>query len=713
MSKIKSLTLTNFGPFRGTHKISFSTDDKRNLTVVIGGYTFSFGPPGITGNIPSFHFTTMISDAIRETLGVNATKNWSEWYPEHYKNPGASLDVEEEGGAAISRETEILYFFNPERDYDGQESHHPLVVYGDHRLSLVSDPEIEKFVSQKVADEMNKISERWPLFAENGIKFVFENKQIQVQNADGKQVTFKQDRNTIDEVPYAILDGSKYKTDFVLLIAVILFLALRRVHLPRDSFAVIEGGRSFSSSGTIENFFSTFLKECPQVIFLTDSPSTWKGERGYNEGLKELKQTQKRISRVYRITGKGINERFGSYDGDDAKEMELHFAIDGMKFPLYMDYHATTPVDPTVLDTMMPYFTENFGNASSIDHSYGYDASVAVQSARETISNAIGCKMDEIIFTSGATESNNLALIGVMEKNKEKGNHLITCKTEHKAILDCAKHLEENGCEVTYLSVNDKGEIDLNELESAITEKTVLISLMAANNEIGIIANLEEIGKIAHKHDVLFHTDAAQAVGHIPIDVEKMNIDLMSFSSHKIYGPKGIGALYVRSMKPRVKLDSLLHGGGQERNMRSGTLNVPGIIGFAKAVEIAVENMEEESIQCKEWTEMMLGEFEKVGGKLNGHPTNRLTHNLNVRFDGIESKAIINSVSKKIAISAGSACTTEEVEPSHVLLAIGLNEDQSHEAIRIGLGRFNTTEEVKLAIEEICDAVKELEAIRA
>ena len=713
MSKIKSLTLTNFGPFRGTHKISFSTDEKRNLTVVIGGYRFSFGPPGITGNIPSFHFTSMISDAIRETLGVNATKNWSEWYPEHYKNPGASLDVVEEGGAAISRETEILYFFNPERDYDGQESHHPLVVYGDHRLSLVSDPEIEEFVSQKVADEMNNLGKKWPLFAENGIKFVFENKQIQVQNADDKQVTFKQDRNTIDEVPYAILDGSKYKTDFFLLIAVILFLALRRVHLPRDSFAVIEGGRSFSSKSTIENFFSTFLKECPQVIFLTDSPSTWRGERGYNEGLKELKQSQKRISRVYRITGKGINERFGSYDGDNAEEMELHFGIDGMKFPLYMDYHATTPVDERVFEEMKPYFTENFGNASSIDHSFGYDASVAVQTARETISNAIGCKMDEIIFTSGATESDNLALIGVMEKNKEKGNHLITCKTEHKAILDCAKHLEENGCEVTYLSVNDKGEIDLNELEGAITEKTVLISLMAANNEIGTIANLEEIGKIAHKHDVLFHTDAAQAVGHIPIDVEKMNIDLMSFSSHKIYGPKGIGALYVRSMKPRVKLDSLLHGGGQERNIRSGTLNVPGIIGFAKAVEIAVEKMEEETAQCKEWTEMMLGEFEKLGGKLNGHPTNRLTHNLNVRFDGIESKAIINSVSKKIAISAGSACTTEEVEPSHVLLSIGLDEDQSHEAIRIGLGRFNTTEEVKLAIEEICDSVKELEAIRA
>ena len=274
----------------------------------------------------------------------------------------------------------------------------------------------------------------------------------------------------------------------------------------------------------------------------------------YDKGLEDLKQSKKSISRVYRMTGKDIG-KYGNYDGDNAEEMELSFGIDGMKFPLYMDYHATTPVDERVFEEMKPYFTENFGNASSIDHSFGYDASVAVQTARETISNAVGCKMDEIIFTSGATESDNLALIGVMEKNKEKGNHLITCKTEHKAILDCAKHLEENGCEVTYLSVNDKGEIDLNELEGAITEKTVLISLMAANNEIGTIANLEEIGKIAHKHDVLFHTDAAQAVGHIPIDVEKINIDLMSFSSHKIYGPKGIGALYVRSMKPRVKLD--------------------------------------------------------------------------------------------------------------------------------------------------------------
>jgi cysteine desulfurase len=320
--------------------------------------------------------------------------------------------------------------------------------------------------------------------------------------------------------------------------------------------------------------------------------------------------------------------------------------------------------------------------------------------------------MDEIVFTSGATESDNLALIGVMEKYKEKGNHLITCKTEHKAILDCAKHLEENGCEVTYISVNENGEINLDELESAITEKTVLISIMAANNEVGTIAELQKIGEIAHKHEVLFHTDAAQAVGHIPIDVEKMKIDLMSFSSHKIYGPKGIGALYVRSLEPRVEIGSILHGGGQERNIRSGTLNVPGIVGFAKAVSIAVEEMEQENVKFKKLTDMMLKEFEKIGGKLNGHKDNRLLHNLNVRFDGIESKAIINSVSKKLAISAGSACTTQLVEPSHVLLAMGLSEDQSHESIRIGLGRFTTEDEVKIAVEEIHDAIEMLQKIR-
>jgi len=383
-----------------------------------------------------------------------------------------------------------------------------------------------------------------------------------------------------------------------------------------------------------------------------------------------------------------------------------------MKFPIYLDHHATTPVDPRVLDEMMPYFTENFGNASSLDHPYGYDASVAVQKSREKIAAAIGANMDEIIFTSGATESDNLALIGVMRRYSEKGDHLITCTTEHKAVLDTARHLEGEGFKVTYLPVNEFGEINLEELKAAITEKTVMISIMAANNEIGTIANLEEIGKIAHENDVLFHTDAAQAVGHIPIDVKKMNIDLMSFSSHKIYGPKGIGALYLRVLKPRVKLDSIMFGGGQERNIRSGTLNVPGIVGFAKAVEISQKEMEKENAKSKRWTDSMLKKFQEAGGKLNGHPEKRLSHNLNVRFDGIESKAIINTVSKKVAISAGSACTTQVVEPSHVLLAIGLGEDQTHSSIRVGCGRFNTDEEIEIAADEIYHAVESLEKIR-
>ena len=383
-----------------------------------------------------------------------------------------------------------------------------------------------------------------------------------------------------------------------------------------------------------------------------------------------------------------------------------------LKFPIYLDHHATTPVDPRVLDEMMPYFTENFGNAASLDHPYGSDASAAVQKSRESIAAAIGANVDEIIFTSGATESDNLAIIGVMKRYSDKGDHLITCATEHKAVLDTARHLEGEGKKVTYLPVNEFGEVNLEELKAAITEKTVMISIMAANNEIGTIANLEEIGKIAHENDVLFHTDAAQAVGHIPIDVKKMNIDLMSFSSHKIYGPKGIGALYLRVLKPRVKLDSIMFGGGQERNIRSGTLNVPGIVGFAKAIEISQKEMEKENAKSKRWTDLMLKKFQEAGGKLNGHPEKRLSHNLNVRFDGIESKAIINTVSKKVAISAGSACTTQVVEPSHVLLAIGLGEDQTHSSIRVGCGRFNTDEEIEIAADEIYHAVESLAKIR-
>ena len=383
-----------------------------------------------------------------------------------------------------------------------------------------------------------------------------------------------------------------------------------------------------------------------------------------------------------------------------------------IKFPIYLDHHATTPVDPRVLEEMLPYFTEKFGNASSLDHPFGYDASIAVEDAREIIANAIGARHDEIVFTSGATESDNIALIGTMNKYADRGNHLITCVTEHKAILDTAKHLESLGKKVTYLPVNEYGEINLQELEAAITPETVMISIMFANNEIGTIADVAAIGEIAHKHNVIFHTDAAQAVGHIPVNVGTMNIDLMSFSAHKMYGPKGIGALYVRGVKPRVKPDGLFYGGGQERNIRSGTLNVPGIVGFGKAMEIAVSEMDSENKRFKEWADFMLKEFETIGGKLNGHPTKRLSHNLNISFLGIEGKSIINSVSKEIAISAGSACTTQMVEPSHVLLALGLDEDVTHYAIRIGMGRFNTLDEIENARKKICSSIISIKEIR-
>ena len=383
-----------------------------------------------------------------------------------------------------------------------------------------------------------------------------------------------------------------------------------------------------------------------------------------------------------------------------------------IKFPIYLDSHATTPVDTRVLDAMMPYFTENFGNASSLDHTFGYDASVGVQLARSTIAESIGARNEEIIFTSGATESDNMALTGIMEKNNEKGDHIITCKTEHKAILDCAKSLEDKGFKVTYLDVDEFGLINLEELQSAISDQTVLVSIMFANNEIGTISQIQEIGKIAHENNVLFHTDAAQALGHLPIDVKKLNIDLMSISSHKIYGPKGIGALYLSSVFPSVSISSIIKGGGQERNIRSGTLNVPGIVGFGKAVEIAQKEMYQENMRYKEYTKKMLDAFVEIGGKLNGHPEKRLSHNLNIRFDGIKSKAIINTVSKKLAISAGSACTTQTVEPSHVLLALGLSEEEAHSSIRFGLGRDTTEEEIEFTIKEISNTVQHLKNFR-
>lgn len=379
---------------------------------------------------------------------------------------------------------------------------------------------------------------------------------------------------------------------------------------------------------------------------------------------------------------------------------------------IYMDHHATTPLDPRVLDAMRPYLEGKFGNASSADHTYGHEASEAVEGARRAVAVAVSARPDEIVFTSGATESDNMALIGTMRRYRDKGDHLVTCATEHRAVLDTARYLEEEcGKRVTYVGVDEQGKVDPEELDGAITDRTVMVSVMAANNEVGTIADVAEIGKIAHERGVIFHTDAAQAAGHVPLDVGRMGIDLMSVSAHKMYGPKGVGALYMRGLKPRVRPEPVLHGGGQERGLRSGTLNVPGIVGLGRAAEIASREMGPEGEMFREWTGRMLASFEAAGAELNGHRTDRLPHNLNVCFPGVESKAIIASVSDKVAISAGSACTAETVEPSHVILALGHGEDRAHSSIRIGVGRFNTDQEVDRCTQLITDLVPTLRSM--
>ncbi len=384
-----------------------------------------------------------------------------------------------------------------------------------------------------------------------------------------------------------------------------------------------------------------------------------------------------------------------------------------LKNIIYLDHNATTPLDPQVFNAMKPYFLDKFGNASSTDHLYGNEASAAVESSREEIARAIGAKSNEIVFTSGATESDNLALRGVMEKYKAKGNHMVTCVTEHEAVLETAKHLENIGKKVTYLPVDHLGRINLNDLDDAITDDTILISIMTANNEIGTISDVKKIGDIARKHDVLFHTDAAQAVGNIPIDVDDMNIDLMSFSAHKMYGPKGVGALYARSIKPRAALNKIVYGGGQERGLRSGTLNVPAIVGFGKAVSIATKNIESENSRLCSISKNVFNILEGEGALLNGDAKNRLVGNLNVCYPGIEGKAIINSVSDCIAISAGSACTTQSVDPSNVIMALGYGEERAHCSIRIGIGRCTEKMDAEFGAWEIIDAVEKIRKINA
>lgn len=389
--------------------------------------------------------------------------------------------------------------------------------------------------------------------------------------------------------------------------------------------------------------------------------------------------------------------------------------MSNLKFPIYLDNHATTPLDPRVLKEMMPYFTQDFGNPASMDHVYGSRASAAIEKAREQIAKAINSRPEEIIFTSGATEADNLALKGVVEHYGNKGDHIITCVTEHKAILDTCKYLEKLGKQVTYLPVDQYGLVNVQKLKDSITERTILISIMFANNEIGTIAPIREIGRIAHQNDILFHTDAAQAIGHIPVDVEAMQIDLMSISAHKTYGPKGIGALYVRRRSPKVQPSPMIHGGGHERGMRSGTLNVPAIVGFGKALEIARKEMDEEAVQFLRWSRSIMDRLGEsmTRWELNGHSSSRLAHNLNIYFTGIESKAIIQDIRSEIALSAGSACTSDLVEPSHVILALGAGLDKAHSSIRIGLGRFNTEEEIDYAASRIVKAVNRLQKVRA
>jgi len=383
-----------------------------------------------------------------------------------------------------------------------------------------------------------------------------------------------------------------------------------------------------------------------------------------------------------------------------------------VKLPIYMDNHATTPVDPRVLEAMLPYLRETFGNAASRNHAFGWQAEEAVEMGREQVARLIGASEKEIIFTSGATESNNLAIKGVVDFYQSKGDHVITAVTEHKAVLDPCKALERKGLRVTYLPVGQDGLVDPDDVKKAITERTILISIMAANNEIGTLNPVAEIGRIAHEHGVIFHCDAVQAVAKVPVDVEAMNIDLLSVSAHKIYGPKGVGALYVRRKNPRVRLTPILDGGGHERGMRSGTLNVPGIAGLGKAAEIGRAELESDAARILALRERLRNRLhvELDAIYLNGSLEHRLPGNLNLSFAYVEGESMLMGL-KDVAVSSGSACTSASLEPSYVLRALGVGEDLAHTSIRFGLGRFNTEEEVDFVADLVIQNVKRLRAM--
>jgi cysteine desulfurase len=377
-----------------------------------------------------------------------------------------------------------------------------------------------------------------------------------------------------------------------------------------------------------------------------------------------------------------------------------------------MDHHATTPVDPRVLEAMLPYFSEEFGNAASRSHSFGWRAEEAVEESRETIAQLIHAGPKEIVFTSGATESDNLAILGTAEILGERGRHILTCRTEHLAVLDCCRQLERRGFQVTYLPVDTTGRVSPDDVRAALRRETILISLMAANNEVGTLHPISEIGKIAKEREVLFHCDASQAVGKVPVDVEAMGVDLLSFTAHKLYGPKGTGALYVRRKAPRVRLAPMLHGGGHEAGMRPGTLNVPGIVGFGKACEVAGRVLLEESSRIAELRDRLhrgiVSELEEV--RLNGHPELRLSNNLNLSFSYVEGEALMLAMDD-VAVSSGSACTSATQEPSHVLKAMGVSDELAHTSLRFGLGRFNTRDEVDYVIGRVVQSVKKLREI--
>ena len=380
-----------------------------------------------------------------------------------------------------------------------------------------------------------------------------------------------------------------------------------------------------------------------------------------------------------------------------------------LNFPIYLDHNATTPCDPRVVDAMLPYFTNSFGNAASRNHPFGWQAEEAVDYAREQVAKLIGADPKEIIFTSGATEADNLAIKGVFEMYASKGNHIITCNIEHKAVLDTCKHIEKEGGEITYLKVKDNGLVDLAELEAAIRPTTILIAIMYANNEIGTVNPMKAISEIAKRKGVLVFSDAVQAVGKIPVDVNKDGIDLMAFTAHKMYGPKGVGALYVRRKNPRVKVTAQMDGGGHERGMRSGTLNVPGIVGFGKACEICLTEMETETKRVSALRDKLQRELLEVEESyLNGDKEHKLPHVTNISFKYVEGEGLMMGFNKSIAVSSGSACTSASLEPSYVLKALGLGDDLAHSSLRFGLGRFTTEEQIDYTIEQVKNTVQKL-----